>query len=196
MTRRNLLATAPALLLPGCSPAPKPAPKPVEPVTGLHALYAMYQHARTWAQDLMVVRLTSIDITQVPDQPGKVGAWQAVLASPSHSQQRASTFSVFDASPSLRSGIFADAPGPLASDVRPFPLAALRTDSDQAYETALRHAAEYSRKNPHMQITYQLEMERRVNDPLWRVIWGSSITSSVFSILIDASTGEYMQTLS
>ena len=198
MRRRDLLALAPTLFLPACSsaPEPKPAAKPAEPVTGLHALYAMYQYARPWAQDLMVVRLSSIEITQVKDQAGKVAAWQAMFASPSHAQQRAYTFSVFDASSSLRSGIFADSPIPLASDVHPFLLAAAKTDSDQAYQTATEHAGEYGRKNPDMQITYLLELGRRINDPIWRVIWGASITSSVFSVVIDASTGQFIQTLS
>lgn len=198
MKRRDLLALAPTLFLPGCSSTPeaKPARKPAEPVTGLHALYAMYQYARPWAQDLMVVRLSSIEITQVKDQAGKVAAWQALFASASHAQQRAYTFSVFDASSSLRSGIFADTPIPLASDVHPFLLAAAKTDSDQAYETAMQHAGEYGKKNPDMQITYLLELGRRITDPMWRVIWGASVTSSVFSVVIDASTGQFVQTLS
>jgi hypothetical protein len=197
MKRRDVLALAPAVFLPGCSSTPeaKAPSKPAEPVTGLHALYAMYQYARPWAQDLMVVRLASIEITQVKDQPGKVPAWTATFASQAHAQQRTYTFSVFDASPSLRSGIFADNPIALASDIRPFPLAAAQTDSDQAYETAMKHAEAYSKKNPGMQITYLLEMDRRISDPMWRVVWGTSITSSVFSVLISASTGQYVQTI-
>ena len=128
MNRRELLALAPALLLPGCASAPEPkaAPKPVEPVTGLHALYQMYQHSRTWAQDLMVVSCSSIDVTQVKAQPGKAAAWQAVFASPSLGRQRAYTLSVVDASLSLRSGIFPDAPTDLARDSRSFLLAGAR----------------------------------------------------------------------
>lgn len=197
MTRRDLIAFAPALLLPGCSsaPEPKPAPKPVEPITGLHALYQMYQHSRTWAQDLAVVRCSSIDITQVKPEPGKAAAWQAVFASPSLSQQRAYTLSVYDASVSLRQGIFADAPTSLASDTRSFALAAARTDSEQAWDTALKHAADYNAQNPGMTISYILEMGRNINDPVWRIIWGASVTSSVFSVLVDASTGLYVETL-
>ena len=197
MNRRDLLALAPALLLPGCSSTPelKPEAKPAEPITGLHALYQMYQYSRTWATDLQAVRCSSIDITQVKPQPGKVAAWQAVFASPSLGQQRAYTLSVFDASVSLRLGIFADAPTSLASDVHYFLLAAARTDSDQAWDTALKHAGDYNVKNPNMPISYILEMGRNINDPVWRVIWGGSVTSSVFSILVDASTGKYFETL-
>jgi len=197
MTRRDLLALTPAILLSGCSSSPeqKTPPKPVEPVTGLHGLYQMYQYSRTWAQDLAVVRCSSIDITQVKPQPGKAAAWQAVFASPSLARQRAYTFSVYDASVSLRQGIFADAPTPLASDSHPFALAAARTDSDQAWEIALKHAEEYAGKNPNMPISYILEMGRNVNDPVWRVIWGESVTSSVYSVLVDASTGQFAETL-
>src|SRR5580700_6863775 len=49
MTRRELIALAPALLLPSCSsgPAPQAEPaKPAVPLTGLHALYQMYTSAR------------------------------------------------------------------------------------------------------------------------------------------------------
>lgn len=197
MNRRDLLGLAPALLISGCSsaPAPKAPPKPVEPVTGLHALYQMYQNSRTWAQDLMVVRCSSIDITQVKPQPGKAAAWQALFASPSLGKQRAYTMSVVDASTSLRAGVFADPPNTLASDTHSFLLAAARTDSEQAWDTALKHAADYSAKNPDMPISYILELGRNINDPVWRVVWGQSVTSSVFSILIDASTGLYVETL-
>jgi hypothetical protein len=197
MNRRDLLVLAPAVLLPGCSSAPqaKEQPKPVEPVTGLYALYQMYQYSRTWAQDVQVVRCSSIAISQVKPQPGEVAAWQAILASPSLKQQRAFTFSVYDASTSLRKGIFSDQPGPLASDAHPFPLAAAKIDTDQAWETALKHAADFNSKNPNTPISYILEMGRNINEPVWRVIWGESVGTSVFSIAIDASSGQYLQTL-
>src|SRR5690349_6877039 len=62
MTRRELLAITPGLLLMDCSSAtsPKVASKPPEPVSGLHALYQMYTFSRTWAQDLKVIRLSSV----------------------------------------------------------------------------------------------------------------------------------------
>jgi len=197
MKRRDLLALTPALIWSGCSPAPekKVAPKVAEPVTGLRALYEMYQNSRLWAQDLLVVRCSSIEITQVKAQPGKAAAWQAVFASPSLAKQRAYTMSVYDASVSLRAGVFADAPTALASDAHPFQLAGVRTDTEQAWATALKHAAEYSARNPAMPISYILELGRRIQEPVWRVIWGESVSSSVFSILIDASTGVYLETL-
>ena len=81
MRRRDLLAS---LFFTGCSSAPKPVAekKPVEPVTGLHALYQMYSHARSWAQDIKILSYASIDISQVKSEPGKAPAWQVVFDSP------------------------------------------------------------------------------------------------------------------
>jgi hypothetical protein len=202
MRRRDVLAellgvTPAFLLIGGCSSEPVTAPpkKPAEPVTGLHALYQMYSHARGWAKDIKVLSLVSIEISQVKRQPGKAAAWQVVFASESLSMKRAYTFSVYEVSATLRQGIFPEAPGGWSNDNRAFLIAAVKTDTDQAWETALKHGEEYNRKNPGVPISYTLEMGRNTNDPVWRVIWGESATSSAFSVLLDASTGEYLRTL-
>jgi hypothetical protein len=197
MTRRDLCALAPALLLSGCSTAPEPKveKKPVEPVTGLHALYAMYGKARLWAPDIKILRLSSINIAKVKSQPGKAPAWQAVFASESLGQKRAYTYSVIDASTTLREGTFADSPGAWSNDHRAFLIAAVRADTDKAWETALKHGADYAKKYPDMPIFYLLELGRRVNAPMWRVVWGESVTSSALSILVDAESGSYLETL-
>jgi hypothetical protein len=203
MRRRDLIALSPLLALSpivamtGCSstPAPVVEKKPPEPVTGLHALYGTYQQARQWAPDVMVVGLQSIALSQIKAQPGKAAAWQATFSSQSLSQKRAYTFSVFDASPSLRQGIFPDGPTALSSDTRPFVIAGARIDTDQAWETALKHGEEFSKKYPDMPISYTLELSRTINEPVWRVIWGENASSSSFSVVVDASTGLYVQTL-
>jgi hypothetical protein len=196
-SRRRLLSLVPAAALAACSsaPEPKPAPKAVEPVTGLHALYGMYTYARTWAQDLQVVSLTSIAISQVPAVRGKAPAWQAVFSSATRGQKRTYTSSVFDASASLRSGIFADAPTALSADTRPFVLAGARIDTDQAWETALKHGEAFEKKFPGMIISFILELSRATNQPVWRVIWGADPAGSSLSIVVNADNGEYLQTL-
>ena len=192
-----MIAFAFLTLLTGCASAPEPKAekKPAEPVTGLHALYAMYGQARQWSQDLQVVSCQSIDITQVKREPGKAAAWQAIFASPSLGQKRAYTFSVIDATTSLRQGIFPDSPVSMGSDTRPFLLAGARTDTDQAWETALKHGEEFAKKYPDLPISFTLGLSRTTNSPVWRVIWGESATSSSFSVVIDATTGQYDQTL-
>ncbi len=63
------------------------------------------------------------------------------------------------------------------------------------YKTALKKSAEYVKKNPGMPINFQLELTPRFTNPCWRVIWGESISRSNYSIIVDASTGEYKQTM-
>jgi len=197
MKRRDLLALTPALLIPGCSSAPeaKAPKKPAEPVTGLHALYQMYSHARSWAPDIKVLRCSSIDITQVPKQPGKAGAWQAIFASETRGQKRPYTFSVFEVSVTLRAGIYPETASSWSNDNRAFLIAAAKIDTDEAWQTALKHGEEYNRKHPEIPISYTLELGRNINDAIWRVIWGESAASSAFSVLIDASTGAYLETM-
>ncbi len=197
MTRRSLIVVGSLSVLTGCASAPEPKveKKPPEPVTGLHALYAAYAQARSWAQDLQVVSCQSIDVSQVKREPGKAAAWQSVFASPSLGQKRAYTFSVFDASTSLRQGVYPDSAMAMGSDTRPFVLAGARTDTDQAWETALKHGQEFAKAHPDMPISFTLELSRITNSPVWRVIWGESATSSPLSVVVDATTGQYIQTL-
>ena len=201
INRRELLALAPALILPACSSTPeKKAPeKAPEPVTGLHALYQMYTSARTWAQDLQILRYSSINISGVPQselqrQDGKAAAWQVVFASQALMQSRTISFSVYEASATLHQGIFPDSPQPWSGGGKPFLLEAAKFDTDVVWETALKHGADYNGKNPNMPITYTLAIERG-NEPMWRVIWGESAGESSFSVLVDASTGEFVQIL-
>jgi len=91
--------------------------------------------------------------------------------------------------------MFPDAPSTLTNDNRAFLIAAVKTDTDVAWDTALKHGEEYNRKNPNIPISYTLELGRNINDPVWRVIWGADATASAYSGLIDASTGAYLGTL-
>jgi hypothetical protein len=74
-------------------------------------------------------------------------------------------------------------------------MAAVKIDTDAAYETAKKKAVDYEKKNPDKTISFLLEKTEKYPDPTWRVIWGESIGTSNFSVLVDASTGDYLQTL-
>lgn len=196
-TRREILALAPALLLPSCSSAPsakKESEKPAEPITGLHALYQMYTSARAWAQDLQILHYSSINIPEVKRQPGKAAAWQVVFVSQALAQARTYSFSVYEASATLHRGLFSDAPEKWSGGGKPFLLETAKIDTDAVWETALKHAADYNGKNPNTPIAYTLGMERG-NDPMWRVIWGETAGESSFSVLVDAATGDFVQIL-
>ena len=74
-------------------------------------------------------------------------------------------------------------------------IAAAKIDSPKAHETALTKAADYEKKHPGMPISYVLELTSRYPDAAWRVIWGESAGTSDYSILVDASTGVYVETI-
>jgi hypothetical protein len=195
MTRRELFALAPAVLLSACSSTPPPPPaveKPAEPITGLHALYQMYTSARAWAQDLQILHYSSINIREVKREPGKAAAWQVVFVSQALSQSRTYTFSVYEASATLHQGLFSEAPQAWSGGGKPFLIEAAKIDTDKAWEVALQHGADYNSKNPATPISYTLGIDRGA-DPAWRVIWGETAGESSFSVLVNASTGEYMR---
>lgn len=196
-------AVALALSLAGCSseqaPAKKEAAKPPEPLTGQSALYKMYQVARTqWAQDAQVLKMDSMHLTEVPEVPGKAGAWEATFTSANLGRARTYTYSVVDEQPSLHKGVFAGNEEQFSGSAgvtKPFLIAAVKVDTDAAYETAHAKAADYEKKNPGKVITLLLEKNDRFPNPVWRVIWGESVGTSSFSVFVDATTGSYLETM-
>jgi hypothetical protein len=194
--------TAAGLLLGliACSESPRKAEekapeKPAEAVGGQYALHQMYTVARSWAPDVQVLQLRSIQLSDVQAEPGKAGAWQATFLSASRNRARSYTYSVIESEGNLHKGSFA---GPEESAPRskhkPFVMAAVKIDSTAAYATALKKSAEYTKKHPDMPINIHLEGGEFPN-PAWRVIWGSSVGTSNYSVYVDASIGDYLKTM-
>jgi hypothetical protein len=203
--KKPFLPLALALLLTSCSDSPtgtavKKAPeKPPEPVAGQSALYKMYQVARSWAPDCQVLKMNNIMLSEVPTVPrGKGAAWQATFVSAARNQARSYTYSIVESQGNLHKGVFAGLEegwsGPRGV-TGPFPIMAVKIETDAAYETALKQAGDYDKKNPDKPISFLLEKQNKFPDPVWRVIWGESVGTSNFSILIDASTGEFKEKL-
>jgi len=200
-----LLSGALVLLLTSCSETPtvakKEPEKPPEPVSGQSALFKMFQVARgSWAADVQPLKLNSIALSDVPDVPrGKAAAWQATFTSSSRSQARSYTYSIIEAQGNLHKGVFGlleeGWSGP-HGETSPFLMAAVKIDTDAAYQTALgQGGADYDKKNPGKPVTFLLEKIAKFPDPVWRVIWGESVGTSNFSVYVDASTGEYKEKL-
>jgi hypothetical protein len=198
-----LLTFALLLIAASCADTPKTAevkkeaPKPPEPVSGQYAFFQMYGAARAWAQDLQAMQMQSISLKEVKSEAGKYPAWRVQFVSESRRAAKTYTYSVVTAE-GLNKGIYGSAEesysGPRGQN-SPFMIQALKTDSTAAYETAMQHGKEYSKKHPDMHITILLENTKRFSNPAWRVIWGESAGTSNFSIYVDASTGEYLQTM-
>jgi hypothetical protein len=195
------LAVLPILFVCGCSESTQPAEKkavaPPEPIKGRPALYSMYNMARAWAPDVQVLQLHSIDLPDVKRERGKAAAWEATFVSQQLGHKRSYTYSVVEAEGNLHKGVFAglEEGWSGARAATPFLIAALKTDSDEVYQTALAKAADYEKKNPDKPIAFLLEKTEQFPDPAWRVIWGESVGTSNFSVFVDASTGKYLQTM-
>ncbi len=191
------------LMLAACSEAPKKAEqkkepeKPAEPVTARQAFQQIFATARAWAPDAQILQMSSVRLQNVKEEPGKAAAWQAIMVSPSRSRAKMFTYSVAEGPSNLHKGVFGSADDAYTprGQAKPFPVAALKTDSDQALEAAMKKAADYAKKNPDKPITYLLELTNVNPNPTWRVIWGESIGTSNYSIFVDASTGEYLKTM-
>lgn len=195
------LAFSLLLALTACSEAPKTenakAPEtPPEPVTGRQAFQKMYPPARGWALDAVPLQLKSIDLTQVKADKGKTGAWQAIFVSPSRGKSKTFTYSAIEAEGNLHKGVFSGLEEDFAVGRGPaalFDIAAIKEDSDQAYEVAAKQSADYLKKNPDKPMSYVLERTNRFPDLAWRVIWGESVGTSDYSVYVDASTGKFLE---
>ncbi len=192
------------LVFAGCSqPAPKTAEKKEEvekpqPVTGQSALWKMYQVARSWAPDAEVLKMNSIPLAEVEQVRGKAAAWQATFTSATKGKARTWTYSVIESEGNLHKGAFGGLEEPYSGGAgltSPFPIAAVKIDTDAAFKTASEKATDYEKKNPGKPISFILEKTKKHPDPTWRVIWGESVSTSSFSVYIDASGGAYIETV-
>jgi hypothetical protein len=188
------------LLLSACSDSPKTAekkepPKPLEALTGRQAFQQMYPQARGWAPDAQPRQINSLNLAQVPAEKGKAGVWQVVFVSPSLGKAKTYTYSAIEAEGNLHQGVFGGVQEDYTprGDASPFVIAAIKVDSDAAYQTAAEKSADYIKKNPGKPVMFLMELNRRFPDVTWRVIWGDSVSTSDYSVFVDGTTGAYLE---
>ncbi len=204
MMRRHpavFLISSVLLLSVACSSPEQTAEKkeeatPLPPRTGREAFQSMFVSARGWQRDVLALQLKSVNLTNVKAGPGQAGAWQAIFVSPGARQARTYTWSAVEEEGNLHKGVFAGPPeswsGPNGSST-PFDALALKIDSDAAYKTAAEKSEDYIRKHPDTRVTYLLEQTNRFPDPAWRVIWGESVSTSDYSVFVDATLGTFLE---
>ncbi len=189
-----------AVVLTGCSseapkPAKKEAKKAAEPVTARYAFHQTFIMARTWAQDLELLRVRNLVMEGSKVEPGKAEVWEVTFVSPSKRKSRAYTFSVVEKG-NIHEGPFAGMEGDWSGrdgQATSFLTAAFRKDSTEAWLVAAEKSKEYMAKYPDKPITFLLEKTPRHPDPSWRVIWAASVSTADYSIFVDASTGEFLE---
>jgi hypothetical protein len=199
LSRRALLGCAPlAFVLGACSEPPKKAKepeKPVEPVGAQYAFHQVFLTARTWAPDLLVMRVRDLPMSSVKPDAGKRAAWEVTVVSPSKRKARTYTYSVVEEG-NIHQGVFGgleeDYRGPQGQAVA-WPVQAFKIDSTKAYEVAVEKSADIIKKNPDLPITFLLEQTSRHPFLTWRVIWGTSVATSGYSVHVNAATGEFVE---
>ena len=173
----------------------KKAAAPVEPITGLTGLYRCYGPSRQWAQDIQVLRVQNIFIKSRQAPPGKAFAWQVTFVSPSKNRIKNCTYSVVK-----EDGLFEGVYNPndeafsgSSKLAQPFVIQTVKKDTDEIYKVALENSKDYSQKNPNVPISMLLEFSERNPIAAWRVIWGTSVGTSAYSVFVDATNGLYLK---
>lgn len=172
----------------------KPA-APVEPVTGLTGIYRCFGPTRVWAQDIQVLRAQNLFVKGRTAPPGKAFAWQVTFVSPSKQRLKHCTYSVVK-DDGLFEGVYNpndepyNGPSKLA---QPFVVQAVKKDTEEIWEVALKNSKDYAAKNPDVPILMQLEFTERNPVAAWRVIWGTSVGGSAYSVFVDATNGLFLK---
>lgn len=201
MLRRKAvtLCVSAAMVLVSCtSEAPKKAKEPAkapEPVGALYAFHQCYLSARTWAQDLEILRVANVPLESVKASAGKSGAWEVTFVSASKARAKTYTYSVVEEG-NIHQGVFGGLEENWAGrrgQNTSFVTAAFKVDSTKAWAVASEKSKDYMERNPDKPITFVLEKTPRHPNPAWRVIWGTSAATSNYSVYVDATTGEFLE---
>jgi len=195
---KSWLATAVSLVACGCSQTGTETittspQKALEPITGRQALQYTHGSARFWAQDAQPITVRSINLDQLKAVDGKAGAWEIDYVSAQMARARTYTWSAVEIGDSVHKGVFR---GPeevwqgLHGQQRPFVSEALTIDTPQALQTAVANSTNYLKK-PYSkpQVTFLLESTPRFPNPVWRVLWGTSVGSAEYAVIVDSVTG-------
>lgn len=191
--------SAALLLLLGCDSAPEKGGQPAQPQseTGRFALQKMIAPARIWSGDAQPIRMQSSASKDSPGHDGKSGLWQATFASPGRQKEVVFTWSGLVGPDAPAHGVDHGPEDSFSSSNRstqPFDLAFLKTDSDQAFAVAQQHGGkQILEKNPDQQVIYILDWDAGANQLRWHVIYGSAPNNSKLSVIVNASTGDFMR---
>lgn len=189
---------AAAFFLSACSDTPnetkaKAPEPPAAPLTGRQAFQSTFPSARAWAPDCQPFRVRSVNLDQVKSENGKAGAWEIIYVSEQKGRSRTFTWSAVEAEGNLHKGVFKGLEeswgGPRGQE-RPFPPAALKIDTPEAFEAAVAKSQDYlHRPGTRPPVSFLLEATARFPNPTWRVLWGTSVSSAEYSVFVDATTG-------
>ena len=159
-------------------------------VTAKTAFWAMYKSAHTWAADLTPLAVESKEIPGIKNSSGKAAIWRATFGSPSKREARVYSYAVAAHPPDILKGITVGNGQPWNGPVPkalPIDTSDFATDSDAAYQTALKQASAWASKSPDQEVSFRLGNASRFPAPVWYVLWGNE--KSGHAVYVNAKTG-------
>jgi len=187
------------LLLSACSETPtetkvKEPEKPAAPITAQQAFRYTYPAARAWAGDSLPLRIRTINLTDVPSESGKAGAWELTYVSPSQQSARIYTWSAIEAPGNIHKDVFAGKPqtwSPSAGQEKPFAASVFRIDTPEALKSGMTAAKDFLDKpGDKPPINLVAEFTGRFPNPVWLVLWGETAGLAKYTVFVDAATGQ------
>ena len=195
-------ALALAVVCLGCDSEPKKTTEgkegqpAIQTETGRFALQKMLAPARFWSPDAQPVRLDSTNLKGSNGHDGKATFWRALFASPARQKSEPFTWSgvaTEDTPKGVDHGV-EDTYNPANRASRPFDLNFLKVDTDKAFEVAQKHGGkEVLDKDSKVNVGYLLDWDAQSNQLRWHVIYGGSESTGKLTVLVDASSGEFLR---
>ncbi len=164
--------------------------------TGEEAFNRMMGLALKWSTDAQPARLESVPTPETTGQGGKSAVWRGYFVSPSRrstttivcSGSRRPDAPPFGVSTEGSSGGYNAETAGLAF----LPLL-VKTDTDKAFDVAQQHGGEtILKKDAQQPVMYVLLKDRKLNVPLWYVIYGTSEKDRKGIGSINATTGAFV----
>lgn len=175
----------------------KPAPKTTETITGRSGFQKVYIAARGWNADAKPYRLQSSVTSDGNGHDGKAAIWRGSFASAAMRSEKTWTWSGSTAEGAPDQGVnpgIEDSYSASNASTQVFDMAFLKTDSDQAYETAQKHGGDkILAKDPNTPVFYVCDWNHNTNELIWHVIYGSSRDDAKLTVSVNASTGEFIR---
>jgi hypothetical protein len=191
------------VLLTGCTSntekpaASKPEVKTTDLITARSAFQKLYVAARGWNQDARPYRIESSVTTDGNGHDGKSAIWRGSFASAAMRTEKAYTWSGSTADGAPEQGVnpgIEDSYSPSNASTQVFDMGFLKIDSDQAFDTAQKHGGDkVLEKDPNTPVWYACDWNHNTNELVWHVVYGTSRDNAKLTVLINASTGEFIR---
>ncbi|MFZ0957143.1 MAG: hypothetical protein WAN60_12425 [Candidatus Sulfotelmatobacter sp.] len=175
-----------------------PQPKGPELLAGRSAFQKAFVAARGWAPDAKPYRLESMVTTDGGNgHDGKWAMWRSSFASAAQRSTKSYTWSGSSADGAPARGINPnpeDSYNPTNSSTQVFDVAFLKIDSDQAFATAQKHGGDkILEKDPATPVSYVCDWNHNTNELTWHVIYGASRDAAKLTVMVNASTGDFIR---